>query len=258
MAYLENVLVPLYLAHRYQVEAVSKLIGGVNYSYAVRGDQQARNEMIEDQQQREALAALLETLDPSFLAIPDRIIESIPPQPMGYSRGRELFNTHTGLTFDPLGAAESAADKTLRFLLQPERLARVVEQHARDKQRLSLPELMDELLSAVRVNSQDAAFEQELSRITEKLALQYLLRLAGDQKVMRQVSAVAWLKVNELEQEYGKRINQSTTDNQLAHYTYLKAQITQFKQHPQNYELPEVPELPDGSPIGCGRGARGG
>ncbi len=258
MAYLENVLVPLYLAHRYQVEAVSKLIGGVNYSYAVRGDQQVRNEMIEDQQQREALAALLETLDPSFLAIPDRIIEAIPPQPMGYSRGRELFNTHTGLTFDPLGAAESAANKTLRFLLQPERLARVVEQHARDEQRLSLPELMDELLSAVRVNRQDAAFEQELSRITEKLALQYLLRLAGGREVMRQVSAVAWLKVNELEQEYDKRIKQATTDNQLAHYTYLKAQIAQFKQHPQKYEMPAVPELPDGSPIGCGRGARGG
>jgi len=252
MAYLENVLVPLYLAHRYQVEAVSKLIGGVNYSYAVRGDQQARNEMLEDQQQREALDALLETLDPSFLAIPDGIIESIPPQPMGYSRGRELFNTHTGLTFDPLGAAESAADKTLRFLLQPERLARVVEQHAREEQRLSLPELMDELLSAVRVDGQDIAFEQELSRITEKLALQYLLRLAGDKEVMRQVSAVAWLKVNELEQEYDKRINQANTGNQLAHYTYLKAQIGQFKQHPQTYKMPEVPDLPDGSPIGCG------
>ena len=122
MATLENVLVPIYLAHRYQVEGVAKVLGGVNYSYAVRGDGQPVNEMVSDEKQREALAALLGTLDPAFLALPEHVIKLIPPQPMGYQRDRELFKTHTGMTFDPLAAAESSADNTLKFLLNPQRL----------------------------------------------------------------------------------------------------------------------------------------
>jgi hypothetical protein len=252
MAYLENVLVPLYLAHRYQVEAVSKMIGGVQYSYAVRGDQQPRNEMIADKLQREALEALLETLKPSFLAIPESVIAAIPPQPMGYSRGRELFNTHTGMTFDPLAAAESSADKTLRFLLQPQRLARLVEQHARDNSRLSPNELFEELLNTVKVSNAAVPFEQEIARITEKLAVQYLMGLAADKEVMQQVSAMAWLTINQLENQIKTRASRANTAGQRAHDAYLLKQIAEFERSPSAYAMPEVPDLPDGSPIGCG------
>lgn len=249
---LENVLVPLYLAHRYQVEAVSKIIGGVQYSYAVRGDRQPLNAMVEDVQQREALDALLETLDPAFLVLRESVIASIPPQPMGYSRGRELFNTHTGMTFDPLAAAESSADKTLQFLLQPQRLARLVEQHARDNSRLSLSGLLDELLEAVAVAPSAPAVEKEIARITEKLAVQYLMRLAGDKDIMQQVSAMTWLKINELQSRLQAQVSSADSPGQLAHYTYLQEQIAQFKKEPGAYAMPKVPDLPDGSPIGCG------
>ena len=252
MAYLENVLVPLYLAHRYQVEAVSKVLGGVNYSYAVRGDGQPANKMVDDQSQREALAALLGTLEPGFLAIPENVIQLIPPQPIGYSRGRELFKIHTGLTFDPIGAAESSANNTLQFLLNPQRLARVVEQSARDNERLSLYELMDNLLSAVRVDSKDTPYEQELSRLVEKLTIQHLLQLAGDTKIMRQVSAMAWLKINEMEKRLTQQVSFTQDSNQLAHYTYLLEQINLFKRKPSDYQMPPSPSMPDGSPIGCG------
>jgi hypothetical protein len=36
MAMLEDVLVPIYLFHRYQIEAVLKVVGGLYYSYAVK------------------------------------------------------------------------------------------------------------------------------------------------------------------------------------------------------------------------------
>ncbi len=252
MAYLENVLAPLYLAHRYQLEAVAKVIGGVEYAYAVRGDGQTTNKMIADETQREALEALLETVQPDFLAIPEKVIQLIPPQPIGYRRDRELFKIHTGLTFDPLAAAESSANNSLRFLFNPQRLARVVEQHARDNRRLSLYELMDEALSSVRVDSKSSSYEQELARITEKLAVQYILQLAGDADVMRQVSAVAWLKVNELEKRLQQQVGYTQDPSQLAHYTYLLEQIAQFKKRPADYKMPPAPGLPDGSPIGCG------
>lgn len=252
MAYLENVLVPLYLAHRYQIEAVSKIIGGVNYTYALRGDGQTANEMITDADQRVALKALIGTLEPSFLAIPEHVIKLIPPQPMGYSRDRELFRTHTGLTFDPLGAAESSAQNTINFLLHPQRLARVVEQHARDNNRLSLPELLDEVLKAAAVKLDQFPYEQEIERLVEKLVVHQLLRLAGDEKVMQQVSAVALYKINQLETQLETQLKETRSPNQLAHITYLQAQIDQFKRDPKSYKVPEAPALPDGSPIGCG------
>jgi len=40
MAMLEDVLVPAWLIHRYQLEAVTKLVGGMYYTYALRGDGQ--------------------------------------------------------------------------------------------------------------------------------------------------------------------------------------------------------------------------
>ena len=65
--------------HRYQVEAVSKVIGGVNYTYASRGDGQVVNQMVEPAMQKQALSALLTTLDPAFLQVPDHIVKLIPP-----------------------------------------------------------------------------------------------------------------------------------------------------------------------------------
>ncbi|MFV3254995.1 zinc-dependent metalloprotease, partial [Klebsiella pneumoniae] len=90
------------------------------------------NQMIDDAAQRDALNALIATLDPQFLAIPERVIALIPPQPSGYRRDRELFKVNTGLTFDPIAAAESSVEHTLDLLLHPQRLARLVEHSARD------------------------------------------------------------------------------------------------------------------------------
>ena len=252
MATLENVLVPLYLAHRYQVEAACKVIGGVNYSYAVRGGATPVNEPVPDDDQRKALESVLATLDPAFLALPDEVVRLIPPQPIGYGRDRELFRIHTGLTFDPIAAAESSAQHTLAFLLHPQRMARLVEQHARDGSRLSPAGLIDELMAAVRVRDKYSSFEKELARMTEKLAAQHLMQLAGDPGVMRQVSACAWLKLNELKNRLETEMGQTSDASQLAHLTYLDEQIRLFRQDPADWKLPETPSLPDGSPIGCG------
>ncbi len=247
MATLENVLVPLYLSHRYQVEAAAKVIGGVNYSYAVRGDGKTPNEMVEDKMQRDALTILLETLQPSFLALPENIIKLIPPQPPGYQRDRELFKVYTGNTFDPLAAAESSANHTISLLLNPQRLARVVEQSARSNNRLNLPELLDQLLEAVRVRNTYTAYEKEIARSNEKLVLHHLLNMAGDETVMRQVRAIALLKINEIEAKAEVTLDPA----QVAHLTYLHEQIAIFKRNPKDYKIPYIPSMPDGQPIGC-------
>lgn len=252
MATLENVLVPLYLAHRYQVEGVAKVIGGVNYTYAVRGDGQPTNEMVADEEQQKAVNALLATLDPQFLAIPQSVIDLIPPVPMGYSRDRELFKIYTGLTFDPLAAAESSIEHTLSFLLQPQRLARVVEQHARDSKRMSLYDLFNTVTGHQSIVKADTPMEMEIKRIIQKRVLQHLLQLAGDKSIMQQVSAMALYKINQLEDDMEKSLERDADPASSAHLTYLLQQISRFKDAPDEFKVPDAPSLPDGSPIGCG------
>jgi hypothetical protein len=250
MASLENVLVPLYLSHRYQVEAVAKMVGGVYYSYAGNGDGQVTNKMIEDEVQRKAFNALLNTLQPAFLSIPERIIQLIPPQPPGYERDRELFKIYTGNTFDPLAAAEASAEHTLKFLLAPERLARMVEQSARSNAaRLSVNELFSTLLNKATQWSSLPAFEQEVGRIVHKRMVNHLLNIAGDKTIMQQVSAIALDEVRKLETKLLANLPYSPA--QRAHINYILQRIKIFKENPADFSIPPAPSLPDGAPIGC-------
>jgi hypothetical protein len=251
MATLENVLVPLYLSHRYQVEAVAKMVGGVYYSYAGNGDGQVTNKMIEDKVQRMAFNALLGTLKPAFLKIPEHIISLIPPQPPGYERDRELFKIYTGNIFDPLAAAEASAEHTLKFLLAPERLARMIEQSARDNtaSRLSVNELFSSLLKSADQWSSMPPLEQEIGRIVQKRIVNHLLRIAGEPSIMQQVAALALLEIKNLEVRLTS--SQPTSAPQKAHMNYLLNQINIFKENPANFSVPPAPSLPDGAPIGC-------
>ncbi|MEN0005548.1 MAG: zinc-dependent metalloprotease [Bacteroidota bacterium] len=252
MATLENVFVPLYLSHRYQVEAVAKVIGGVDYSYNVRGDGQAAPRPIDVIRQRDAMTALLGTLEPSFLAIPERIIRLIPPQPPGYNRDRELFKTRTGLTFDPIAAAESSAAHTIRFMLEHHRLARMVEQHSRNSRTnltLSLSQYLDEITGQVARRKGLTSYEKTLARMVEVNVLNQLLRLAGDEQVMPQVKAAVVSEILEIKRTRGVlRFNAEEND----HCRYLVYLIDQFLTNPGQFELPKPLPMPDGSPIGCG------
>ncbi len=252
MGTLENVLVPLYLMHRYQVEAVSKVIGGVNYTYASRGDGQVVNQMISPATQKEALASLMLTLDPDFLKVPEHIVKLIPPQPPGYSRGRELFKIHTGLTFDPMGAAESSADYTFKFLLQPARLARLIEQCTYDASQLSVFDILSGLQQATKEGPGAPQLHNELKRMSRKLYVHHLMGLAGNKGIMSQVSAAAWLYLDELKKEAQNTLASATSPDSKAHSMYILQQINIFEENPGDYKVPQAPSLPDGSPIGCG------
>ncbi len=122
-----------------------------------------------------------------------------------------------------------------------------MEQSARDDKRLSLPDLLDQLLETVRVGNDQSDYEKEIARNNEKLVLHHLLNLAGDDSVMRQVRAIAMLKINELEAKAELTLDPA----QVAHLTYLHEQIAMFKRNPKDYKVPYIPPMPDGQPIGC-------
>ena len=129
---IEDALVPIYMLHRYQVEAASKLIGGMDYTFALRGDGQTPTQIVAPAEQRRALASVLATVKPGVLALPEPLLKIIPPRVPDYERGREHFKIRTSPAFDALAPAEAAAGHTLEFLFNAERASRLVEFHARD------------------------------------------------------------------------------------------------------------------------------
>lgn len=258
LADLERILVTLYLSHRYQVEGVSKLIGGVHYTYTVKGFETTVNDdwkptAVSDELQQDALLALLETLDTRYLEIPKHIRDIIPPQPEDYHRDRETFKSYTGLVFDPMAAAESSADNTIAFLLNPERLARLIEQKANDPERvMSVNYVFGQLLSRAFFNERKTVYQEEIAWMVEKLVVLHLIQLAADKTANKQVNALALYELDRLTQDFVREMDEEKVDDRRAHLVYMLNEISQFRQRPEDYQPAKNYDMPDGSPIGCG------
>ncbi|MGB0523687.1 MAG: zinc-dependent metalloprotease [Flammeovirgaceae bacterium] len=250
MATLEEVFVPVYLMHRYQLEATSKLLGGIEYTYALRGDGQLTTKMVDASVQKAALASLLNTLDPAVLTIPERILKLIPPRPVGFPKNRETFKGKTGVSFDPLTAVENAAHATLSLVLHPERAARLVEFHARNPQNPSFNEVLDEVLKTTWKSTRKSGYPAAVQHTIERAVLYQLLKLASNKNASEQVRAVAYLKLDELKAWLKNQATATKEFNQKAHLYYAKEQIRLFQQNPEQFHQTTKSKIPAGSPIG--------
>jgi hypothetical protein len=236
MATLEDVLAPIFLLHRYQTEAASKVLGGNEYTYAVRGDGQPITKIVEASEQRRALKALLSTIEPANLTLPDRILNLIPPRPPAYPRTRESFQGETGLTFDPVAAAQSAADLTISLMLNPQRAARLEQYHAEDTRNPGLTEVIEALLTATWRAKPPAGLEGEVAHAIDYVALTRLLGLATNAEASDSVKAIATREIDGLRTSVGD--------------AYARKLIQQFDSDPSKLNLPKIPEAPPGQPIG--------
>jgi hypothetical protein len=165
---LRRVIVPIYLFHRYEVDAVAKTIGGVDFNYGVRGDGSPDPRPSDGAAQRRALTALLGTLDPSVLDLPDPLIDQLSVGRDGTpdkSYEIELFSDSRSPVFDLAAAARAASDITLGALLEPSRLARVADQGARDASGLGLTELLTRLVDTVLADSPATSSQRQLGRV---------------------------------------------------------------------------------------------
>jgi len=249
---LEDVLVPAYMLHRYQLEAAVKSIGGVEYNYALKGEE-LQLAMVSPEAQRACMENVMETLAPEFLAVPKSILKKIPPKPMGYRRDRENFKSRTGLTFDPLSVAEVAADHTLKLLLHPQRASRMVSNHAVDPLQPELQVLIDKIVFNTWQTIYDDPYLGEIQRTTDNLVLNHLMQLASDLSAATQVRAIVMYKIDELSLWIEGQL-EYIRDSQLEpHYSYALKQISYFKDHPDEFEHETPLDAPPGQPIGdCG------
>lgn len=248
MAMLEEALVPMYFFHRYQVEATAKVVGGLNYRYALRGDGQPITELLTPQQELKAIESLLKTVQPSALALPESLLKIIPPRPLGYDRHRELINGKTDLTFDPLAAAETASDLTFSMILHPARANRLFEHHSRDARLPSLESVIDKLISATFKSPARNGYEGAIQMSTSYALFTNLAKLAVSKDASAPTKAIATFKLDQLKSWLKAR---ATTDEEWkAYYAYIVIQIDQFQEDPAEYKQDNLMAAPPGMPIG--------
>lgn len=247
---LEEVLVPIYMLHRYQVEATAKVLGGLDYRYAVKGDGQIVTRMIPPSEQRRALDALLTTIKPEELVLPQRVLDLIPPPPEGYARTRETFSGRTGLTFDALGPAEAAASLTVSLILNPERDTRLMEHHALNAQSPDLAEVIDHLIDSTWKSNSESGYKAATQQVVDNIVLFDLMSLAADESAAAQVRALASLKLDELKIWLGARAKSTKDESRRAQMAFAISQVERFQKDPQQMNLTKPPEPPPGQPIG--------
>jgi hypothetical protein len=250
MATLEEVLVPMYLIHRYQTEAASKMLGGLHYSFALKNDGQTITRFVPPAEQWKAFDALMGTLKPDALALPEKLIAMIPPRPTGYPRTRETFKSRTGVTFDPMAAAESAAGTTLSFMLNPERTARLIEYQARDNAQPGLLPILNKLVTQTWKAPQPTGYKGELQRLVNNLALKQILQLAANTNAAENVRSIALLQIDDLK-KWMQSALPTATDSRKANLLFGLSQISQFEKTPDKFQPAKPLGMPDGSPIGA-------
>ncbi|MFC5861239.1 zinc-dependent metalloprotease [Acidicapsa dinghuensis] len=250
MSNLEDTLVPLYLLHRYQTEAASKLIGGLDYRYAVRGDHGMVTRMIAPAEQRKALEAVLHTLEPTTLTLSPEFLVILPPNPPGYPRTRESFEGYTGLTFDPNGAVEAAANLTASLLFEPTRASRLVEFHAINPTAPSLQEVIQEIIQNTWQTPRLPGLSGQTQYVVERVVLNHLMQLAASQQASPQARAIATQELSDLEAWLNDQLDMEVPEGRQAHWSAAVDDIERFWKDPSKFEAPKELATPPGQPIG--------
>ena len=229
---LETRLVPIYLLPRFQIQAVAKLLGGVQYEYGLRDEQGNRQEVVEGKRQRDALKALLALINTRDLVIPEQLWSQLPPPPEGYGRDREAFTHQTGLIFDRNAPARALTQLVAQEILNPNRFNRVVQQVQADDK---LPD-GKHVLGAVS-NWLEDQFDQPLGTAARSAAwvmLHEWMRLCVSDAISTDGGLLCLRMLASLQSHVGDDVG---------------AKIGRFLENPSADGIPARAVVPPGSPI---------
>ena len=239
---LEYVLLPLYMHHRFQLNSAAQSIGGADYRYTVRGDGQIPFIIIDAQEQRDALETVLSTLSPDFLTLPTNILELLPPPAFRHSQGEE-FPGCTGLLFDPLGAAEGSASLSVKQILQPARMARLVAYGSMGDYP-NLEEVVDRLLEVTwDVDIAGNDYQQQILHLVQRVTADEMMVQATSESASGEVKAVLADRLEKLAARLERLRNSS------AHQSSVAADIRRWQQRPDDAVPRPALVLPPGDPI---------
>jgi hypothetical protein len=222
----------------------------MDYTFALRGDGQTPTQIVAPAEQRRALAAVLATLKPDVLALPEPLLKMIPPRPPDYERGREHFKIHTSPAFDALAPAEAAAQHTLQFLFNPERAARLVEFHARNAENPGLEEVFDGILNATWKAPHPRGYNGEIAQVVDNIVLYDLMAISANEHATEEVRAITSLMLRNLKDWLDSPAGGMQVIDDQAHIFFAAKQIEQFQKDPKQITVAAPADPPDGPPIG--------
>ena len=251
MSTLPEVLAPLYFHHRYQLEAAAKSVGGLDYTYAVRGDGSPPARPVPAARQRAALAAVLATLDAAVLDLPEPVLGLLAPPSVDYPPHREMFGSRTAPAFDALGAAGTAAELTLSMLLPPERLARCVDFHRRDPSMPGCDEVLDAIVKRAFDGREPSAPRlREIRRVVQAAVVHRLIAAASLPAQTTAVRAALESSLRRLSADLARGARSGEPADQSLR-ALLAADIDRWLARPGGTVMPgAAPEIPPGPPIG--------
>lgn len=246
---LEARLVPVYLLHRYQAEAVARLLGGASYRSGRVGDTAAGTTPVPAHDQQAALQALVALLDAKQLALPDNVLELLTPPSAEHQRSPEYFSTQMAPLFDPLSAVGAATALPLQYLLDPQRLNRLAWQHARDPQQPGIAELLDSVFSTTwqrAASKRDDAALVAVQNTANWVVLDALLLTLDAAQLHASVDAEVRARLRGLRQWLiDNRGHGLTRDNR----DHAADRIARYLLDPGTVKLRALPVIPPGAPI---------
>ncbi len=244
MTMLHDVLVPIYLFHRYQLEGTVKLIGGLDYTYKIKGDNQPNPEIVDRRTQEKALDEMLKTIDPEVLALPENVLDLIPTRPAGIPSTRELFRGNTGPAMDALSIAQTAANAPLSLILNPNRANRLVEYSAREGN-LSLEEVIDEIIEHSWERNFRNDYHDAIQKVVNHLVVVNMIRLHASDQTNPLTKAIVFGKLSDLLDMLEERDGDVVA-------LQAAMMIDSYLDDPEEFDMPGTLSPPPGSPIGSG------
>lgn len=247
---LEEVLVPVYYFHRFQIQAAAKWLGGVDYDYARKTSSESapKLERVKPDDQRRAMASMISTLKPAFLSVPEKVSKLMVPKATNFYRTRESVNGNTGLTFDQLSLASASAQHTFAALFHPERLARLVQQNGVDSDMPSVAELGEQLSAALSA-SDYVGMEARLHQSVVDLFYSNYLNLLNHAATTPIVKAEIMSLVEQEKNKLSKRLSrEKTRDGYRGFYRYQLQRLEAATLNDSG-SLISLPTMPPGSPI---------
>ena len=244
MSKLEYVLLPLYMHHRFQLRSAVQSLGGADYTNALRGDGQKPFTIVPGAEQRRALDVVLSTLTVNFTALPERIVQMIPPPADRHEEG-EGFEHRTDVLFDPLAAAEGSASFSVGEILNPQRMARLVSFGSMGDYP-TLEEVVDKLVAATWSAPVPAdRYRTQVLRVIQRSTIDEMMIMAARADNSAEVRAVLSDRLGKL----AARLEGQSTRS--AHEASAAADIRRWERRVERTTPGPALKLPAGDPIGA-------
>jgi len=239
---IEDILVPIYMLHRYQIESTAKAIGGVDYLYFVKNLNNDKVKFVNSKLQRESLKSLLNVLNPENLVLPNNLIEILSPRSFRNPRTRENFESNTGVTFDYINASSSVINHTFTFLINPERINRIYQQNMFGENILKLEDYLTIISNAIFSNKKMSLYESSINNNTSSLFLDHLFLAFNNIKTNDLSKSLILSSIMNTKETLSSNLND--------YNSFLVNKINGFLDNPDKYKPIEKTKIPDGSPIG--------